>query len=175
MKAIERRKHILSLLQKTSQPLSANYLAKEFGVSRQVIVGDVALLRAEGALILATPRGYLLQPSLASIEGAYVRKIVCQHGPEDVEKELTILLEGGAQILDVEIEHPIYGLLSGKLNITSFEDRDRFLDDLSHYKGVLLSNLTEGVHTHTVSFPSVQVYQELSLVLKAAGILLENQ
>ncbi|MGQ7661037.1 transcription repressor NadR [Streptococcus suis] len=175
MKAIERRKHILSFLQATSQPLSANYLAKEFGVSRQVIVGDVALLRAEGALILATPRGYLLQPSLASIEGAYVRKIVCQHGPEDVEKELTILLEGGAQILDVEIEHPIYGLLSGKLNITSFEDRDRFLDDLSHYKGVLLSNLTEGVHTHTVSFPSVQAYQELSLVLKAAGILLENQ
>ncbi|HEM6136921.1 TPA: transcription repressor NadR [Streptococcus suis] len=175
MKAIERRKHILSLLQETSQPLSANYLAKEFGVSRQVIVGDVALLRAEGEAVLATPRGYLLQSSLPSTEGAYIRKIACQHGPEDVEKELTILLEGGAQILDVEIEHPIYGLLSGKLNITSFEDRDRFLDDLSHYKGVLLSNLTEGVHTHTVSFPSVQAYQELSLVLKAAGILLENQ
>lgn len=175
MKAIERRKHILSLLQETSQPLSANYLAKEFGVSRQVIVGDIALLRAEGDLVLATPRGYLLQSSLAPLEGAYIRKIACQHGPEDVEKELTILLEGGAQILDVEIEHPIYGLLSGNLNITSFEDRDRFLDDLSHYKGVLLSNLTEGVHTHTVSFPSVQAYQELSLVLKAAGILLENQ
>ncbi|HFR4576794.1 transcription repressor NadR [Streptococcus suis] len=175
MKAIERRKHILSLLQETFQPLSANYLAKEFGVSRQVIVGDIALLRAEGDLVLATPRGYLLQSSLAPLEGAYIRKIACQHGPEDVEKELTILLEGGAQILDVEIEHPIYGLLSGKLNITSFEDRDRFLDDLSHYKGVLLSNLTEGVHTHTVSFPSVQAYQELSLVLKAAGILLENQ
>ena len=142
MKAIERRKHILSLLQETSQPLSANYLAKEFGVSRQVIVGDIALLRAEGDLVLATPRGYLLQSSLAPLEGAYIRKIACQHGPEDVEKELTILLEGGAQILDVEIEHPIYGLLSGKLNITSFEDRDRFLDDLSHYKGVLLSNLT---------------------------------
>ena len=174
MKAIERRKHILSLLQETSQPLSANYLAKEFGVSRQVIVGDIALLRAEGDLVLATPRGYLLQSSLAPLEGAYIRKIACQHGPEDVEKELTILLEGGAQILDVEIEHPIYGLLSGKLNITSFEDRDRFLDDLSHYKGVLLSNLTEGVHTHTVSFPSVQAYQELSLALMNAGILLED-
>lgn len=174
MKAIERRKHILSLLQETSQPLSANYLAKEFGVSRQVIVGDVALLRAEGALILATPRGYLLQPSLASIEGAYVRKIVCQHGPKEVEREMTILLEGGAQILDVEIEHPIYGLLSGKLNITSFEDRDRFLDNLKHYQGVLLSNLTEGVHTHTVAFPSVQAYQELSLALMNAGILLED-
>ena len=175
MKAIERRKHILSLLQETSQPLSANYLAKEFGVSRQVIVGDIALRRAEGDLVLATPRGYLLQSSLAPLEGAYIRKIACQHGQKKKKKELTILLEGGAQILDVEIEHPIYGLLSGKLNITSFEDRDRFLDDLSHYKGVLLSNLTEGVHTHTVSFPSVQAYQELSLVLKAAGILLENQ
>ncbi|HFI2665288.1 TPA: transcription repressor NadR [Streptococcus suis] len=174
MKAIERRKHILSLLQETSQPLSANYLAKEFGVSRQVIVGDIALLRAEGDLVLATPRGYLLQSSLAPLEGAYIRKIACQHGPEDVEKELTILLEGGAQILDVEIEHPIYGLLSGKLNITSFEDRDRFLDNLKHYQGVLLSNLTEGVHTHTVAFPSVQAYQELSLALMNAGILLED-
>ncbi len=122
MKAIERRKHILSLLQETSQPLSANYLAKEFGVSRQVIVGDVALLRAEGDLVLATPRGYLLQSSLAPLEGAYIRKIACQHGPEDVEKELTILLEGGAQILDVKLNILFYGLLSGKLNITSFED-----------------------------------------------------
>ncbi len=95
-------------------------------MSRQVIVGDVALLRAEGEAVLATPRGYLLQSSLPSIEGAYIRKIACQHGPEEVEKELTILLEGGAQILDVEIEHPIYGLLSGKLNIASLEDRDHF-------------------------------------------------
>ncbi|HEL2382983.1 TPA: transcription repressor NadR [Streptococcus suis] len=175
MKATERRKKILSLLRESPYPLAANYLAKEFGVSRQVIVGDVALLRAEGEAVLATPRGYLLQSSLPSTEGAYIRKIACQHGPEEVEKELTILLEGGAQILDVEIEHPIYGLLSGKLNIASLEDRDHFLDALGQYQGVLLSNLTEGVHTHTVSFPSVQAYNELSTALKHAGILLENQ
>ncbi|HEM4713761.1 TPA: transcription repressor NadR [Streptococcus suis] len=126
MKATERRKKILSLLRESPYPLAANYLAKEFGVSRQVIVGDVALLRAEGE----------------------------------------------AQILDVEIEHPIYGLLSGKLNIASLEDRDHFLDALGQYQGVLLSNLTEGVHTHTVSFPSVQAYNELSAALKHAGILL---
>lgn len=174
MKATDRRKKILSLLQEECQPISASCLAEEFGVSRQVIVGDVALLRAEGESILATSKGYLVQSCLVTTEGSYIRKIACQHGPEDVEKELTILLMGGAQILDVEIDHPIYGLLGGKLNIVSLEDRDRFLDDLSRYEEVLLSKLTNGVHTHTVSFPSVQAYQDISKELKKAGILLEN-
>ncbi len=175
MKATERRKSILSILQETSQPTSASQLGKELGVSRQIIVGDIALLRAEEHAILATPRGYVMQAPLAIPDGAYVRKIVCQHGPEAVEEELTILLAGGARVLDVEIEHPIYGVLTGALNISSVEDRDRFLDDLRQYRGTLLSNLTGGVHTHTVSFPSVQAYQDIVHSLKKAGILLEDQ
>lgn len=174
MKAADRRKEILRMLQNRSEPISASQLAKDLGVSRQIIVGDVALLRAEEHSILATPRGYLLQPLTAFSEGAYVKKIVCQHGPEEVEKELTILLTGGAKVLDVEIEHPIYGMLTGNLNIASQEDKDRFLEDLSHYQGSLLSNLTGGVHSHTVSFPSVQAYQTIVEELKHSGILLSD-
>ncbi|MDQ8836326.1 transcription repressor NadR [Streptococcus ruminantium] len=174
MKATDRRKKILSVLKENRHPISASYLAKWLEVSRQVIVGDVALLRAEGESILATPRGYLMQSCLVATEGTYIRKIACQHGPEDVEKELTILLMGGAQVLDVEIEHPIYGLLTGKLNITSLKDRDRFLEALSHHEEALLSHLTNGVHTHTVCFPSVQAYQAILNELREAGILLEN-
>ena len=54
----ERRAKIRERLGK--KPVAAGELARELGVSRQVIVQDVALLRAEGLEIVATNRGYVL-------------------------------------------------------------------------------------------------------------------
>lgn len=56
MRAEERRQAIRELLQRAKQPVSATALAAQFSVSRQIIVGDIALLRAAGADISATPR-----------------------------------------------------------------------------------------------------------------------
>ena len=55
MHAKERREAILSRLEQACDPVSATALAGALSVSRQVIVGDIALLRASGAPIAATP------------------------------------------------------------------------------------------------------------------------
>ena len=46
MKAAERRQKIMASLSQAQVPISASALASQFGVSRQIIVGDIALLRA---------------------------------------------------------------------------------------------------------------------------------
>ena len=56
----KRRDGILSLLEESDTPLSGTELAHRFKVSRQVIVQDIALLRAEDKKILSTYRGYVL-------------------------------------------------------------------------------------------------------------------
>ena len=60
LNAKERRQAILEQLKRAEKPVSATALARQYGVSRQIIVGDVALLRAGGEPISATPRGYVL-------------------------------------------------------------------------------------------------------------------
>ena len=60
MDAKERRSAILQLLRSRTQPVTGGELAQLMGVSRQVIVQDVALLRTSGASIFATPEGYIM-------------------------------------------------------------------------------------------------------------------
>jgi transcriptional regulator of NAD metabolism len=55
-----RRKAILEKLETSSDPITGTALADFFQVSRQVIVQDIALLRASGLGILATSNGYLI-------------------------------------------------------------------------------------------------------------------
>ena len=56
---LQRRKNIITMLKQSDVPVSGTRLGKENGVSRQVIVQDITLLRVEGYDIVATPRGYL--------------------------------------------------------------------------------------------------------------------
>jgi len=60
MEANLRREHILDMIRQNNMPVSASLLAKTLNVSRQVIVGDIALLRAQGIKIIATARGYMI-------------------------------------------------------------------------------------------------------------------
>ena len=55
-----RRIELMNRLKQENRPLSGAELAKEFGVSRQVIVQDIALLRATNRNILSTNKGYVL-------------------------------------------------------------------------------------------------------------------
>ena len=52
----QRRKKIIELMQETDTPLSGTALGRITGVSRRVVVQDIALLRTEGYRILATPQ-----------------------------------------------------------------------------------------------------------------------
>ena len=170
MKAKERRKAILEKLEGASQPLSASHLAKELGVSRQIIVGDVALLRAENHAIMATHRGYLLAEHLQIPKSYYHGKLACKHSAKEVRLELETIVQNGGNILDVEVEHPIYGMITAPLNIAKQDDIDYFMDKLSRYQGSLLSSLTEGIHLHTISCQDRETFEKIFQALEKEGL-----
>ena len=110
-----RRQAVAQALEEAVGPVSAAALAERFSVSRQIIVGDVALLRAGGTDILATPRGYLLGGRGGGVE----RTVACVHAPEEMERELNAIVDAGGEVVDVIVEHPVYGQLTGLLGVRS--------------------------------------------------------
>ena len=165
MRSEDRRKQILDILQKAKAPVSAASLAAEFSVSRQVIVGDIALLRASGTDISATPRGYIILRESTGL----IRQIACQHNSEEMEIELNAIVDHGCTVVDVIVEHPVYGQLTGPLQISNRYDVQQFLDRCT----LPLSNLTEGIHLHTVSCPNEEAYSRIISALKQMGFLLQ--
>ena len=166
MNAEARRQAVLEVLRQSTQPISASSLASRFSVSRQIIVGDVALLRAAGEDISATPRGYVILPENAGL----VRQIVCRHDAAGMEAELNASVDKGCTVLDVIVEHPIYGQLTGPLQLSSRYDVAQFLARCTSP----LSALTEGIHLHTVSYPNEEAFQRMQSALQELGILLEE-
>ena len=165
----ERQAHIKAALSTASEPLSASNFARQFTVSRQTIVGDIALLRAQGEPIIATPRGYAFsQPA------AHEFLIPCKHTPEQTAEELQLILENGGWIEDVLVEHPLYGQLRGQLNIRTIADMKLFLSRVARYHGRLLSELTGGIHLHTITVKHERDIAKIKAALRRAGILYEQ-
>ena len=167
MNAAQRREQILAYLQETAQPLSASALAGKLSVSRQIIVGDVALLRAAGAGITATPRGYVLERPRAGVTGT----VACLHGREDMERELTLVVDQGCIVENVIVEHPVYGQLTGALELSSRYDIAEFIRRVEKYSARPLSQLTDGIHLHTLRCPSQDALDRAVAALREAGFL----
>lgn len=165
---MDRRDVILKCIQESEKPLSASTLAKQFGVSRQIIVGDVALLRAKGFQIIATPRGYICQNEQK--EGV-VHTIAVTHNEAQLQDELYTIVDLGGTIIDVIVEHPLYGQLSGNLHISSRYDVDQFLSKLQMDQARPLSNLTAGLHLHTIRCEKDVVYHRILDILNEKGFL----
>ncbi|WP_298029094.1 transcription repressor NadR [uncultured Dysosmobacter sp.] len=170
MRAEERRQAIQDILQSSPQPVSASALAARFSVSRQIIVGDIALLRAAGADISATPRGYICQPSPAGL----IRRVACQHDAAGMAAELNTMVDNGCTVLDVIVEHPIYGQLTGPLRLSSRYDVSQFIARCAQEEAQPLSMLTEGIHLHTLSCPDEAAFQRVQAALRSLGVLLEG-
>lgn len=171
MKALERREKILKML-KVGEPITGGELARRLGVSRQVIVQDMAILRASGAEILATPQGYVLAP----VEEGYRRTFACRHDMAGMEQELLIIVDNGGRVLDVVVEHPIYGELRGYLMLSSRREVYEFLKNLNRSGAKPLYTLTEhGVHLHTVTAAKEEALEAIELALTKEGILLEKE
>ena len=149
MDAQQRRQAIARRLADSSGPLSAAALAREMSVSRQIIVGDVALLRAGGLDITAAPRGYLLPQSRAGVTCT----LACRHRGDQMEEELNAMVDQGCTVLDVIVEHPIYGQLTGPLRLSSRYEVAQFVARCREEEAAPLSQLTEGVHLHTLLCP----------------------
>lgn len=168
MEAASRRQAILDRLRTADRPVSASALAAGLNVSRQIIVGDIALLRAGGAEISATPRGYVLPRATDGI----TRIIACRHTLAQTGQELDILVDNGCTVLDVIVEHPVYGQLTGQLQISSRYDVEQFLARIRDSDAAPLSMLTGGLHLHTLCCPNEDAYTRACAALKAAGLLL---
>ncbi len=103
---------IAELLEAASEPLSGTGLAERFGVSRQAIVQDIARLRDSGCPVRATAAGYSLDR-----QGCRVRRLVAvRHAPGDVREELLTVVGGGGRVIDVIVDHPVYGELRGNID-----------------------------------------------------------
>ena len=163
MKAEERRQSIARTLT-ADQPVSATALAGKFSVSRQVIVGDIALLRAAGLDIVATPRGYKLGET-----SGLVRAVACVHTRQDTERELLAIVDNGCTVIDVVVDHPLYGQMSGQLSIASRYDVQQFVEKAKH--AAPLSSLTDGLHLHNLRCPDEESYQRVCRDLAELGVL----
>ena len=170
MRAEERRQAICDSLQASHQPISAATLAARFSVSRQVIVGDIALLRAAGADISATPRGYVIQKSPSGL----LRQVACRHSGADMEAELNAMVDQGCTVLDVIVEHPIYGQLTGPLQISSRYDVSQFIARCAQADAEPLSDLTGGIHLHTLSCPDEAAFRRVREALRNMCVLVEG-
>lgn len=172
MQAAERREKVLEQLGKENHPISASTLANQFGVSRQVIVGDIALMRAAGIDILSTPKGYMKQLNLSG--NHYIGKVVCQHTLDQTKEEIYTILENGGELMDVIIDHPFYGELTGRLNISNKAEADVFLKKTSETKAGLLSELTKGIHLHTIACEDQLSFERIKSALKQRNILYQE-
>ena len=157
MTASERRQQIARLLSASQAPISATTLSQELGVSRQIIVGDIALLRAAGQVIPA--------------QNGLLRRIACIHSAEETRDELDAMVDCGCTVVDVIVEHPVYGQLTAPLHLSSRLDVDQFMKRMDG--AAPLSQLTGGVHLHTLSCPDETAYEHLLQLLRQRGFLVE--
>lgn len=168
MSGQERRKEIISIISSATAPVSGTVLARELQVSRQVIVQDIALLRARGTQILSTARGYLIQsqPSVARI-------FLVNHTDEQIPQELNTIVDQGGRVRDVFIHHQAYGKLSADLIIRSRRDVERFMEEIQKGQSSPLKNLTSGVHCHTVEADTKEDLDRIENKLREIGVLIE--
>lgn len=170
MNSLIRRKEIISHIAKIPRPIKGVELANIFGVTRQVIVKDIAIIRAAGVNIIATPEGYMITKE----ESRYKKVLALSHKEEEMVSELEIVIKYGGIIEDVIIEHPIYGEIKANLMIRNLNDLDNFIDLYKKNKAKPLSALTEGIHLHTISTDNEQDMQLIIENLEKAGYILKD-
>ena len=156
---MDRKTKIIEIISSSDKPVSASKIAKELGVSRQIIVGDVALLRASGEDITATPRGYILETNRSNYY-----TIAVKHNNDQLEEELNTIVDLGGKVEDVIVEHP---------HIYSRYDVSKFMSAVKDNDIAPLSLLTDGVHLHTITAPDEETLERIKEALDEKHILLK--
>ena len=104
-----------------------------------------------------------------------VRQVACRHDAAGMEAELNAMVDQGCTVVDVIVEHPLYGQLTGPLQLSSRYDVQQFLKRCASADAQPLSNLTEGIHLHTLSCPDSEAFRRVQQTLRELGILLSDQ
>ena len=163
MNGEERRNKIIDYIEHSPVPVSGTALANHFSVSRQAVVQDIALLRASGNDILSTNRGYVIAPK----PKVFTRTFKVSHSDD----ELSLIVDLGGKVLNVFVDHNVYGRFEAKLDITSRRDVARFIKDVESGNSSLLKNVTCNEHFHTIEAPSEEILDEIEQSLKQNGYI----
>lgn len=166
MKAAERRKSIANLLISSDSAVPGGRLSEMFGVSRQIIVQDIAVLKASGYDILSTHSGYVMQDTPLK-----ERVFKVYHTTHQTEDELSTIVELGGTVVDVFVWHKVYGKMSAPLNIFSRLHIDQFIEGVRSGKSVELMSITGGFHYHTVRAESEQILDNIEHALNAKNYI----
>lgn len=179
----ERRSALIHMMEETKKPLSGAELAKRYQVSRQVIVQDIALLRAANYDIYSTSRGYMLmktgsvsEPKEARIrETEAVRRVYhVTHTDEQMEDELNTIVDMGGRVIDVYVEHAVYGSIRAELPISCRRHVQEFMNNIRSGKSTPLKNVTQGEHYHTVEAEDEKTLDYIEQELKEKGFLIPS-
>ena len=165
----ERRIAIIERLKGSTAPISAKSLADEHLVTRQIIVADIALLRAGGHRITAVSRGYVLETD----DHGLTRHIAVKHDTDGIADEFYAVVDNGGKVLDIIVEHTLYGRISADLNITSRYEADQFVLRAKETGANPLSLLTEGIHIHTIAVKDEESFERITQKLSELGILVD--
>ena len=163
-----RRIELMNRLKQEKRPLSGTELAKEFGVSRQVIVQDMAVIRASTPGILSTTRGYVLQHDK---DIACTREFKVRHGQEQAAEELNLIVDCGGRVKNISISHRVYGRVTAEMDIRSRQDVNEFVQAINSSHSSVLSSATSGYHYHLIEASSQERLDLIGEQLKKAGFL----
>lgn len=166
MKAINRRKEIAEVLVSSDTPVSGSALSEMFGVSRQIIVQDISLLKAAGYEILSTHHGYIVQSTPLK-----ERVFKLKHTRDDTETELTTIVDLGGTVADVFVWHKVYGKVEAKLNIFSRMHVSQFIEGVRSGQSTELMDITGGYHYHTVRAESEEILDKIESALDSKGFI----
>lgn len=167
----ERREALANILRNSQEPVTGTSLARELGVSRQIIVGDIAILRAGGVDVFATPQGYVM-PS-KGVPERITATLACRHASNQLNDELNIIVDNGGKVLDVVVGHPLYGEIKANLMLSSRREVAEFIARLAESGAEPLSIVTGGVHLHTVEVPDRKALEMIEKELKEQQILMK--
>ncbi len=171
MNSKQRRDYIKNLLINNNCAYKGQFLAEELGVTRQVIVKDIAITRAEGVNIIATPEGYLIPNE----EINYVRRVIAvSHSREDIYSELECIVKFGGVVEDVTVEHSLYGEIRAMLMIKTIVDIEKFTKKFKEFNAEPLSSLTKGVHLHTIKADNEEIMEFIIKELKYKNYLISD-
>lgn len=170
MKGTGRRDVIIDRLKSSAQPVSGKLLAEVCEVSRQIIVRDIALIRAEGFDIISTSRGYVLHEGTQEV----TRIFKVYHSDEQMEDELYSIVDLGGKIVNVMVNHRVYGKMEADLSINSRRKVDEYMDNIKSGKSSPLENITSNYHYHEIEAESEEVLDEIENMLRGKGYLVEK-
>ena len=169
MNGQERRNAIIERLKGSTAPISANILADEHAVTRQITVADIALLRAAGHHITAVSRGYVLEPS----DDGLTKYIAVKHDADQIADEFYAVVDNGGRVLNIQVEHTLYGRISAELNITSRYEADQFVLRSKETGATPLALLTDGIHIHAIAVKDEESFTRIVQKLSELGMLVE--